>query len=1057
MRSRLALALLLLLLSPAAGVAPGALSAHSSGGDAPTADLPPGAAPIVELLRQEPTDPDRLARVLRWTRENGGTIPIGAALAAAPRDPLDRFVAGLLLDAGGRPDIALGVLREACSIAPIAAPSSGAPSSGAPSSEAASSEAALLLAQLWVRAGRPDLAAALPLDRKALPLPLHLALLATEGEPGEEAARTLAAAAPLSPSARRDLLLEAGLPALAAELAEARGDATGALQAHLRAGDPAAALRWLERGAVPAPEELLDLIRWSGRADLVTATLPPPQLESAQRSLGRAPSPLAIGDALAPAPSPSREDPIGELGLARAERLLTSAGWSPAEEGRRRPLREPPSLPVAVALLDLGLEESAAEEVARWRLFPTPGEEGVRQLLEERRPRWWGLEESDGALLRRVERTVPADANAPLARALDRALLRSAAGSPREAALLFHRGRLFPARTEGSPGAGSDRERAARIAPGALVRTPGPGGLSRLRPLGGADPATILAATALPEGDATIGGRIPAEASPGVAVPLRLPSRLPALADEGGESLGRSLAIVEWEEDRTASTIAPPPITRGHPLAPVRGWVELGGAGGTIVIGRGIALHAADGALLAAVEAESAADPATIPSSWLEGLPPPLHSLLSGLRPGAPIELDDHPSIREAWERVRRRQGLGAEDAPESIHGRWVPSDDGASLEVVLRGGGLRVLLRDAPAPRAVPPPPPWPAAAPPSLHEGGLWWWRAPGADSAPPEDPRPAGVDGTAPLALLSRRRVPATTPDRPALDPRADDPRAPRRTPEGNRFEVRRVFSDWTLSFSSDGWVAGSRGDETLWLAWLEPPLPGAQGWRLVGATPRVPPLGRRGPDLTGSISDAGTCVVERADAERAILRTDRAWVLAATGPVPFASPVPPLGGMRAFSVSAAGDAPPDWAALATVASELVTPTTRRSIGGAFGVALFPERIDLLVYDPRLVSAHLLRIDLRAGTTTPVPLPPAVTIEEDRAAQSPIAIARFGDDTIVCAHGQLWRAAEGWRPLLPERESPPAAWLPSHAWQLPPVLAPGRVWIGWPWGEIEEWGPR
>ena len=44
---------------------------------------------------------------------------------------------------------------------------------------------------------------------------------------------------------------------------------------------------------------------------------------------------------------------------------------------------------------------------------------------------------------------------------------------------------------------------------------------------------TILAAAALPEGDATIGGRIPAEASPGIAVPLRLPSRLPALADEG--------------------------------------------------------------------------------------------------------------------------------------------------------------------------------------------------------------------------------------------------------------------------------------------------------------------------------------------------------------------------------------------------------------------------------------------------------------------------------------------------------------------------------------------
>ncbi|MGA1779408.1 MAG: hypothetical protein ACO4CW_03580, partial [Planctomycetota bacterium] len=174
MRSRLALALLLLLLAPAAGVAPGALSARSPGGDAPTADLPPGAAPIVELLRREPTDPDRLARVLRWTRENGGPLPIGAALAAAPRDPLDRFVAGLLLDAGGRPDIALGVLREACSLAP-----SAAPSSGAPASEAVSSEAALLLAQLWVRAGRPDLAAALPLYALRRRVLLQLAVLAT--------------------------------------------------------------------------------------------------------------------------------------------------------------------------------------------------------------------------------------------------------------------------------------------------------------------------------------------------------------------------------------------------------------------------------------------------------------------------------------------------------------------------------------------------------------------------------------------------------------------------------------------------------------------------------------------------------------------------------------------------------------------------------------------------------------------------------------------------------------------------------------------------------------
>lgn len=1001
------------------------LAGPAPGQDPPTPELPAGAARVIDLLRAAPDDEVRLEAVLRWSDAHGGPAPLADALAERGRatsDALDLSLAGTLFEAAGRPDRAVGAFEEALPLA-------------ATNERVAVSRLRAQLAALWVRAGWVERAAEVVDDPADLDLATALRLVAAGVLDDDGATLARWRADPRPVAERIALARDAGLPALAATLAEEHGELSTALALRIEAGELAAARALLDRGADASAEERLALARGlgepalledaiAGREDAGAADL----RNALERSLGRAPRPAtpddpdetSTSDVDPDAPRPPTDDPR----RAAAEAVL--AGDDPEAHRAALGADGPPFLAVAAARLAAGETEGARREVALWRLAPRPGEESFRASLERAHPEWFGGTESGAAVLRALERT-PSDAPFDRAR-LDRALLANDPGSEEEAALLFHRGRLS--------GDETDLARAAAIAPDLLVREPRPAG-TRVRP--------IRAGTLVSETEAyePVG---PIDAPRGVldGAIVRLGNRQLPPSEEWH--------LRGWRE----VTDPPPPVApvenlASHPVAPVTGWLTSENAG-TLVLGRGVAWHDRDGRL---VEAIVTGEPVTHFALALEAFPEEWYPTIArflGTCIDAPVDLGGHPAVLGTWEGIVRRQALERDARPSFVRA------EGSTL--VIRGGGIRAeFSTDAPA--DTPPPPfAW------FDRDGDTWVrTRPPSLDPPPSPAPPPAAT-----LVLVERAKVDPAREARPTVPTRM--PEAPARSlrsaPETFSPEIVTQAPGLHGFAGSDGWIAGealdASGPVTLWWTRIEPPLPGRGGWTLSRAADPV--RGRRGPDLADPGSDAGCLRLVALGEDRIAVTTDRVVVLDRDGRRP--DPRGPAGGVFDAIRDVTETTEGVWV-LPAPGDRIAGPARTIPLGhsGGYDLESTGDALWVLGYDPVSVRSRLERVDLSGGgaahdddldesarpRSRTVDLPEEAWVEEDRAHQRPLALGTWGDTLLLVARGQVW-ALEGdaWRPLLPERAMTPI--LPAHARQAAPRVVGERLVVAWPWGEVEEW---
>jgi len=992
--------------------------------------LPTDADRVIAILRAAPDDPTRLEAVARWAESHGGLTKLAASLAHRARleqQALDLSLAASLLERAGRIADAVETHEAALAVDPKIR---------------RSRDAAI---RLWTRAGWAERAVEWIDENTELTEECAIRLGALGALSGVAAAKTRWTESIAPIDEKRDLARELGWFDLAAQLTAESGDFDLACELAIEGGDLGKALTLIEQGAEPGVEWRLILARLTADPSILEPALQsePPQRTARwrtalDRSLGRS---TATRDA-APAedrlpPSPSGDRLPGQTlppRRAEAEAILTGEAPPDAREGLKE--AGPPSLAVAVAWLTLGNRDAARREIARWRLDPQPGEESWKIRLLRSHPEWLGLEPSPERLIRELEDTI--DRSTIELATLQRAIGRATPGSIEEAALLFHRDRLFDT---------GDFSRAASIAPGLLVSFPLPSGDQLLRPLPESGSAFEPLQQIGPR-RSTPRGMIDRAIGIGPRGPIHWGSRVPPAAiSQMGQisswSVAEEFPTVQFEKGIEA--LGNP---RLHPVAPIDEIVEVE-KGWWIVLGHGLALHSSTRGLAFAWKTKERIDRNALPSELLTALSENLRQLLGELRSDS-FSLAEHPAIADAWSRIVVRQGLSTSTEPAIVRAM---SQDSESPWVI-HGGGLRVLLElNFASPTPLPPSPGlFEAQSTPGLQ---TWWQRR---DTKRPISEVPA--HSTPPEETLLRVHRSVVPPAR-----RANPTVEPGTSPANSRAftESAEVRFDASASVvaQSDGWICGVTDGVPQWWWQTPPPLPGTGGWHLQARS--SPPQGRRGPDQTGPISDGGLLRLRRLDQDHVAICTDRVFVV--NRQRPFPPPEGRAGGSWTSIQDVGWHRVNDAAPLSQPGIWVLPKPGNRVIGeektvdlereGGFDVEVAHNRLAVLGYDPIEVRLWLITFDLDEGTTNRLlPLPTELTVEEDRAHQRPVALGVWGDRWLLAARGQVWIEANnhGWRALLPERKVTPV--LPEHAWQVAPLVVGERLLIGWPWGEVEEY---
>ncbi len=968
-------------------------------------DLPDTAIPVIELLRSAPDDAGRLEAVARWAEAGSGLSALATGLAERGHvrgDALDLSLAGSLHESAGHPEDAIAPHDAALTLDPTL------------------ERSRLALIDLYLRGGWIERAAALVEDPASLALDAAVRLAAAGyfGGPAEARRRLLAGGE--RPLARAWVAWSAGLPLLAAELAEIADDLTMACTWRIEAGDADGARALLDRGARPSLDARLSLARWTGDPALleeVLGTRTDPGAERLRRDLRR-----SLGEESAPrevppdgespdsweVDAPPTQDPDRRREAAHA----VLAGETGAELHARLGVDGPPSLAVAAAWLATGESDRARLEVVRWLLSKRPEDQRFRRSLERERPEWFGVAPSAAAVLRRLERT--SEPGSVDRAAIDQALLAAPAGSDLEAALLYQRARLLGT---------DDLGRAGAIAPGLVVERPLPGGLRLLVPLARESAQLEPGETGLES--VPLPSPLDAAVGLGPAGPIRLGSRRPT------SSIAVSGHIAEW------SISGEPAKTRvigdfdAQAIAPITARIDLPLAG-VLLVGQGIAFHDLGGAMSWTIVGDAPVELAELPEQFLPHIPAAILSYCAEFR-AEPFELEDFPALCAAWRGVIDREGLPNDARPDFVR-------EGPDT-VILRGGGLRVELTSGteldPGDREIDgfrrTERGWRSSDPPELM--------IPSRSSEPPSET----------LTICARRTSPATRAEHEELHPYPAGGPVDALEFSPAEFSGGVVFPAGAFSVhpSGSGWCAGVADGVVRWWAFLPPPLPGPDGWRLT--RPQESATGRRGPDRTGPSSDRGLLRFRSLGDARIALLTDRVQLFDRDGELP--RPEGAAGGRFSAIRDVALGESGVWV-LPAPGDRIVGEgrTIELGLEGAFDIeATGEESIWLLRYDPVAVAVRLLCI--RNGEIATIALPAEITVEEDRAHQRPVALGRWGERLLVASRGQVWlEDSDGtWIALLPTREETPI--LPTHAWQTPPRVIGDRLMVAWPWGEIEE----
>lgn len=923
---------------------------------------------------------------------------------------------------------------------------------------------------------------------------------------------------------------EAGHPGPAARLYEAAGLPAAAVHAWLQAGE----LETARARATPDlrldPATALALARLTGeRAPLETA-LDGRTDEAAERlrtaldaSLGRtasAASPHAAdpaSDDMSPdvaqngvpdagteaaayphesAPPqtapPNVESPASDRehsarhAAARAIRLSGSA-----HDAQRAQLAEPgdPSLEVALAWLTLHEPERARREWTRWRLQPFAGDRDLLPRLRRAAPDWFMDEGNADAALARAEllavlpvagdTTDPAGAR--VGRALQRALHRATPGSPTEAALLFHRGRLLHMPT--------DLQRAAGIAPALAVAIPTPDG-RLVRPLADAVAALQAPATARPgfieapdpidEAVGSSGPRVLRVARTPSAVSLAGPWHLAGWQDEpdptpGTPAFGR-LARLAW--DAGGAEIPGQGRWDAGALAPLHTALALPRQG-WLLAGRGLAWLDPHGAERLRLEHPEPCALVPPPPFLADLLGEAVHAFLASLEPPAP----------HAWEagdpwlaRIRQRQlepALGWAAVLVSATGSTGP------VEVVARaptGERLRFVRSSWGNPAPADAPLKFPEYArlacgawrrtDPAPQSSGL-----PGATPVPAPAPHEAASAHATSLPVRLERAqswstaLPSCT--APELWPLPPEPA--RRMPDALAAHdvIARAGPRPEVWLTSSGWLAVFDDERSLptWLLALEPPLPGRGGYRAY-ARPRTS-IGQRTPLHTGPMASAAcprVLVTETGGIE--VIAADLVRWRPGTAPrtVHLADPLRVtrdaahdrirgstwllvLPGDRLLEITAAG----------------VVHVHPAPAPGGFDLVVAGDDLYLLGLDPGPAPQHALRRRTPDGSWQELALPNLLW-EGDRADLQLAALGCW-EAAPLLLHDRLWLGipypsmrpdgthdADAQRPLVDWRLL--ASWPGQDPWrfacylQTAPLVLDGRLRVSRPWGVIEEW---
>ncbi len=1001
--NRLALVLLALVVSGGARI---------HGADLPDKNsLHRGAEAVIDLLRSAPTDRTRLERVARWAEEHGGIAPLAVALEArgvSKKDPLDLFLAGLLQEEAGQASDAVDPYERALAI-----------DSQSPARDR--------LIELWLRSGWGDRAAALAKEASSLPLETRVRVLAAGVAMERETARAMIRTSELSLDDKIALASRCRFLGLVAELAEGAGRWDLACEANVEAGNRDAAIALLERGSDPSAETRLALARLSGDPKY----LGPEPPEQSRWLLGQ-----SLGEIQLVRPRsaedfdpPEREEIRGTTvrNPRRDAAIAVIAGEAPADVVAELSEGGAPSLAVATAWLALGDTDAARREVARWRLNPRPGETQWRTALERKRPQWWGLEPPPTEVLKTLEGTRTGDDE--LRRQVDHALLACIPGTGTEAEILFHRARLFST---------DDAARAFAIAPGRLVRFPIEKGYHLVAPLTREGVTTPSPFVLSAEFDAAIPGA-PAGQTNTRNLSLWPPSRPPQPIERTSHihywNIQSRCGAYSWNE----FGFAPPRVyaLNEHPLAPVTAWVRVQDR--ICLVGRGLAIHDASGALEVAIATEEPVNVTDVPGELLQFLTPSLSAFFESMKSPRQVQLSEIPGAEDAWHRALLREELPPETVPEAIYG--CTGDDPREPYLIIVGNGITLHLEAGPARRRG-------EAFEGLTREGKLWKTRTPqGLADAPATTQVPR-----APLRIVKREFVEPSSRGAEQIRPFFEESPfditvTPTMKTRRGRSGERIPHDRFDLNVKQSGWVTCEVEGLLQWKGIIPPLLPGPQGWRF--RRPEPPPDSRRGPDLTGPTSTAGTMSSRRLPNDTMAILTDRVHLFDPRGVV--AIPEGPL--TEAFSVirdvSIDGS---DLVVLPAPGDHLVTADGPLALGreGGFDIEQIEGATWVLSYDPLAVALVLSKVTRE--DISEIPLPPEIVIEEDRENQRPVALGRWGSSILIAYRGRLWsRVDDEWISLLPERDSWPM--LPAHAWQSPPRIFGDGGMVAWPWGEIEE----
>lgn len=946
---------------------------------------------------------------------------------------------------------------------------------------------------------------------------------------------------------RAEWARDVGSFALASDLWEQAGRPADAFTDALRSGDAQRATwLWREHRLQVSDAHALQLARLLGDRDLLERHLAERTDDAAQRlraqlslSLGWTSRPAAAGEVdsggvseatTLPGPTivgPTPTPPDDLAGRGDERRLGPPAKTNPAldlarqviatasateEERTRLATADAVQLEFVLAWLVLGDEERARRAWTRWRLSddPTPTPTLV-QRIRDRAPDWFeegagsiALASSPEDVLHQLESlpaptsTDPAGAgrsSVAIERRLQRTLAEVAAGTPIEAQLLYHRGRLF--------GAHDDLRRASAIDPDARVteirgsvrvRTSLANAVARL--LGNENDANEPPEIQIPNPiDATIAvlngrvaslGRYPfgVREHPGTWFLDRWERASPQTAALDG---------LAWNADGATLPNGETWVAGG--VAPIHSAVRLPGAG-WVLVGRGIVVLGERAPIeRSRVEFPSTLDLRALPTAITDALSPALAVFVSGLQtarvPGWKGADDFLRGVR-VWRADPTVEWSAALADGEGLLLRtttgervWLDrSQDSATVRFfgyTSRDDGCLVMNG-----RPVPSSPRVRARPPVQL-----------------PDPPVRRGE-----FTLEWRRETPLPDPANPWIEALGPSQPIERRLPEVIREEVviARVGDDPAVRVTSGGHVLYYEGDEAypLWIRRIATPLPGSHGFPTPPLPPRLEATFDRGPHRSRPAGDARSPRVELVrdgvlvltDRIHAFDWSGRAWtfevdgagtgdgdgfeIRAVAGPVfePARSPDEALlatgfSGYRALVASRRGA--DTWIGFLPGGREPASgddsPAIRIPAESLPGIT---NGFDMEAIDDRtfVLGVHLGEFALWEysaldESVRSLPLPP-LTLENDREGLCITSLGTWitgSEPQLLLVHEALYAGR-----LAPLGANPAAApdiqWSSLLAWpdrdsrrqvhyaQTRPVGRGGRITISRPWGVVESW---